>query len=316
MRTIITFHSGYNHGAIMQSYVLSKWLNARILDYTDADFMRLNQGVPNKQAMQKFINTLPCTSKQKSIEQCINTLNKGKLAIFGSDQIWRFHFHQGRQVGGLDVPIPNIYFCPTRVTSPSIAFAAATGDRNWAEIPADIVRAIKTRLKRLSIVTVRDKHTQNFLRYLDIGSQLLPDPLFCEVDIYPDYDVSSKYKLPPKFSVIADPDKPYTSFKSEFPIIKLFELPLSPPEWFALVRDAQSCVTSRMHGLIACLLGNTPCQLVDERPKTLELAETFQLDKGWDYSRISDKISEYRERHRSFRQLLNETFPSKRHVRR
>ena len=89
------------------------------------------------------------------------------------------------------------------------------------------------------------------------------------------------------------------------PADSLLGCAITPPQWFHEVAGLRHARTRRMHGVIACILGNTPVTVTCDRPKVRELCDAFAVSYEWpSRSAVDARLVEYRAIHESIRKLI------------
>lgn len=189
------------------------------------------------------------------------------IVIVGSDELWK--------AGNIDdtysIPYPNPFW-GSAITIKKFAFAVSTGSLNLDDYTELTKKNMKNDLSEFELIYVRDKKSQLDLKRLGIHVDgLIPDPTFA-------IDFKSTDKLPTD--------------------------DVNPEEWFASFANLNFLEHERMHKLLACIRGGTPCSSYDMRYKSKELKDFFDLPEGtkheiiknWPYEDISKKCQLYRKR--------------------
>lgn len=203
---ILTLHSGFNEGAILQAYCLASSLagalpesRVEIIDQRYPSKIRIH-GVPgNKrtQALQDFIDRrLPLSaerfvthSRRRAFRYVLSRCN---AVITGSDELWKLHYEKAclgllrRQKDPYCPAFPNVYWFESGNKIPVIAYAPSIGMTDWRSIPRRHVHRMRRCLEQYALLSYRDERTHDFLAWLDPGladrAEWVPDPTFA-VDV-------------------------------------------------------------------------------------------------------------------------------------
>lgn len=153
-------------------------------------------------------------------------------------------------------------------------------------------------LPKLKYISVRDEWTQRMYKYISNGTILppiTPDPVFgfnynCSELIPPRDIILSKYHLPERYillgirkgkSVTAEWSKKfefyckgngYECIGLPFPygftplnqVNHKIDLPLSPIDWYAIIKYASGYVGHNMHSIVSALHNSVPCYSFDQ----------------------------------------------------
>lgn len=151
-------------------------------------------------------------------------------------------------------------------------------------------------LLQFSYISTRDDWTSKMVSYITDGKitpPVTPDPVFAfnyNVENQPaEMEIRGKYNLPEKYSLVCfHKDCPVsmdwlTNLKNEqlkrgvecvafpfpqgiefkHPFTKQIDLPLSPIDWYALLKYSDSYVGDNMHPIVICLHNAVPCYSFD-----------------------------------------------------
>ncbi|NJO68991.1 MAG: glycosyltransferase [Bacteroidetes bacterium] len=199
--------------------------------------------------------------------------------IVGSDELWK----AGYQDDPYSIPYPNPYW-GSGIRIKKVALAVSTGSVNFLLYPEQTRLQMRNDLLSFDQIYVRDRKSANDLETLGIQvNGLLPDPTFA-------IDFEETEKLPTD--------------------------DVNPEEWFSSFSNLDFVRTDRMHKLLACLRGGTPCLSYDKREKSLELKMEFGLPDGseshikenWPYEFIAKKCQNYREQWITILKILQEKY--------
>ncbi len=202
---VLTLHSGFNEGAILQAFCLTKLL-AEQLSNCDVDIVDHNYiskikvyGEPKnkrEKVLDNFINNSLPLSPQRFIEDThvkafkYIIKNNYNAVIVGSDEVWRVKYTHSKKwfwpVYNQKYPwspaFPNAYWPDRSIKMPKIAYAACVGQTDWTLIPKKHKKMMTRNLLDFSLLGVRDQRTISFLEWLDKDlaqkAELVPDPAF------------------------------------------------------------------------------------------------------------------------------------------
>lgn len=289
------FDNTENMGAMLQGHCLLVMLGGHGIY-----FNRFN-AADSLKTIEKFRNQLnlsPPLTQHAETAAYIN--DHCDVLVVGSDEIWKLENSMHASNPYL-FPFPNHLFgCDIDV--PKIALAATCGSQPFHVQPANIQQQIQKSLARFDMIYVRDNVTAGELERLEVNHRgFLPDPTF-----------AFNFMAPP---VAIDPNRCYDLVKGV-----IDTQALDPISWFAAHAQMSSAVVYRMHSLIACLRGNTPCLIRDRRSKTKELAQRFGLPEScwgdsiqrvkeqWRYDEISRISEDYQRRWANLLTELDERY--------
>lgn len=208
---ILTLHSGFNEGAILQTFCLSKNLQGvfpeKRIEVVDHRYPAKTQvyGPANdakKKTLDDFIeHGLPLSSRRFEQVDRLPTfdfINRNYQAVVtGSDELWKLKY--ARRFLGLIreqkdpwcPAFPNIYWPDENVEVPKFSYAASIGSTDWREIPRAHRERMKSALSGYTLLGVRDERTRRFLEWLDPKladkSEWVPDPTF-SIDLHAQVD--------------------------------------------------------------------------------------------------------------------------------
>lgn len=284
---ILTFHRNNNPGSIMQAHCLSSFLEIPIIDFTYPERLEAIRHLchlPGDQSCLEWSEKeLPTTKRLQSENETAEFINSLDYVVIGSDEVWK---HGDVRGPNLLCPFPNLYF-GLKITCKKIAYAASLGHKSHLG-PKEVAY-----LDEFDLLSVRDQLTFDAIKNVSVDlanrTFFVPDPTFSITFFEP-----SSLKWGVKW---LESGPGFTN--------SLLNCPLNPIQWFEAVSRLQFARTRRMHGLIACLLGNTPVSVLCDRPKVQYLYESFSIGDAWpDRAVIDAKIREYRDMHESFRKLI------------
>lgn len=240
--------------------------------------------------------------------------------LVGSDSLFnltraQFSFRRLRWIPPTsDHIFPNLFWEPTSVENiPYAAISVSSQNSNYHRF-ADQRKTIASALKRFCYVSVRDEWTRKLVAYFTDGAvmpSVTPDPVFSmeqnHVTIPPKGEILSRFGLPEHYVLMSACGRPRTSITSkwqrgfiqaakregltcvEFPRAQgcqqlktkiRIALPLSPLDWYALIRYSSGFVGMLMHPLIVALHNAVPCFSFD----------IYGISRGLHLDRESSKI--------------------------
>lgn len=202
---ILTLHSGYNEGAILQAFCLASNLQnngtsmVEIVDHRYPSKIKAYGPIRDEKTrwLDDFINHSLPLSKERFIADDYHATFKfiGKnynAVVTGSDELWKFNYNKrffgiiSEQKNPWCPAFPNVYWPDESIEIPKIAYAASIGGSDWRVIPKKHIARMKRILSNYSLLGIRDQRTMSFLEWLDpvIASKAewVPDPAF-SIDI-------------------------------------------------------------------------------------------------------------------------------------
>lgn len=329
---ILTFHSAYNYGAVLQAYALQEYCNknlgdTQILDYHNSDIDKSYSKPCFKDLVHNpkrfFFRWIQSTLfKKKNL--CIDhfrkeylrltrryNLNNIKMAncesdifITGSDQVWN-HLIIGRDTTFfLDFTEPQKKTC---------SYAASIGVDN---IPEEFAWLYKNAITHIQTISVREKTGVQALASIGVNDvEVMPDPTLLlakeqweSLAVNP--NVKGKYILVYK---ITKADKllkfaKMLSKRTGLPVIYIpndlksgiigkLKLNVGPMEWLGYIKNAEYVVTNSFHGSVfSILFGRKFFSEVSEKvnPSTSRLLNLLSLFGLEDriISRFTDDMAE------------------------
>lgn len=153
---------------------------------------------------------------------------------------------------------------------------------------------MKRTLSNMKFISVRDTWTKNMLMHVaGITAEVTPDPVFAfnynaneiipnKADILSKFNLSENYILLSLFSQVISKDeiaaikKLFNDDGKEMVILPMptgesyesvedrrIEFPLSPVDWYALIKYSSGYIGSNMHPIVVCLHNAVPCYSLD-----------------------------------------------------
>lgn len=197
---ILTLHTGYNEGAVLQALALSRLIEAttdetvEILDHQYP--VRMNRGygpadTPRKQSIAAFAETRLALSPRRFEDDHRPTwryaAERYKALVVGSDEVWKVNY-RARLRGLIHVqsdpmapPYPNVYWPDASAGPVRVAYAATIGAKTvWKRIPERRRRQMAETLSGFHALGLRDERTQAFLKWVSpetaVRAGRVPDP--------------------------------------------------------------------------------------------------------------------------------------------
>ena len=201
---ILTLHSGFNEGAVLQALCLSRHLKESLpawkVEIIDLRYRSKTKAYgqpqnPRTRGLDNFINNALPLSTQTFIEDAHERAydfirRKYKALVIGSDEVWKLNYTRS---GGFLRPsyeqkdpwcpaFPNAYWPGKDLDIPKVAYAACVGQMNWRVIPRHHRRKMREALSNFCLIGIRDSRTLEFLEWLDPSiakrAEWVPDPTF------------------------------------------------------------------------------------------------------------------------------------------
>jgi len=199
---ILTLHSGYNEGGILQAFCIASHLQSSIMNST---VEIIDHRYPNKvraygpvrdektKVLNDFVKqALPLSEKQFISDDHTTTFEFIKTnydaVVTGSDELWKVKYAKrcfgliSEQKDPWCPAFPNVYWPDESMTIPKIAYAASIGKTDWQTIPLKHITKMKSILSHYALLGIRDQRTMSFLKWLDPNlahkAEWVPDPAF------------------------------------------------------------------------------------------------------------------------------------------
>lgn len=200
---ILTLHSGYNEGAILQAYCLAKHLERQldaqveIVDHrykakAEQTYGKRDQNSRTKTLADFIDNTLPLSPRQFYTDTHQQTFDYIKERydgiVVGSDEVLKLKYTR-RFFGLLTTQthpsfpaFPNVYWPTESLSMPRFTYAASVGKTKWQYIPDKDRRHMAAILQGFALIGVRDQRTFDFLEWISpdvvAKAKKVPDPTF------------------------------------------------------------------------------------------------------------------------------------------
>ena len=277
---ILTFHWGANHGAVLQTYALSKYLHQQlgaeveIIDYCPKNlelswknafrarrpsvWLRKCKEMHKEKCLKDFRTRLPLSKRYYTNAELQNADLPYDVLITGSDQIWNPSFL--RYGEGKVTPVYFLNFGGENVKKLSVS--ASFGCHSYPEeckaLAAPLLRAFDG-------ISVRENTGLDILASMGIeGGRVTADPTallpgdayreLCSVqsDVH---GVSTFILRKQTAETNALLHKICRAFTTDKPV----DIDLrSIPDWLAAIRDSRLVVTNSFHCVMMCLKLHTP----------------------------------------------------------
>jgi hypothetical protein len=209
----------------------------------------------------------------------------------------RFSFRQMKKVhidplsceDLLDNPFWGGFVPKLKKRIPVAAFSVSSQNCPYQQMDTDEMDTIGGYMKNFSSITVRDEWTSGMVKALtDFNNiPITPDPVFsfnqnCYLDIPSKEEIMEKFGLRDRYLLLSFSDwhiresyiksladeinnKGYQPVALPMPeglfdggVAKKIHLPLSPLDWYALIRYSSGYIGERMHPIVVCLHNSVP----------------------------------------------------------
>ncbi|MCO8120680.1 polysaccharide pyruvyl transferase family protein [Stieleria sp. TO1_6] len=317
---VVTYHYGYNEGTLLQAYSTQQLLarhcpsaTVQLVDWRCASKEpRVFPAATDdrQRAMRAFFDEKLVLSEQTlydSDPDLVFRKLKGQfdLLVLGSDELWRLDYCRGRkwriprlvQTNVMAPPFPNVYWADARkVGCPCVSLASSISERNQLQlVPRRHRSQMRHALKNLSVLSVRDSRSQDFVRQIVGDStkiQWLPDPTFAlqfdrkrkAADLRAEIARHAPNSERPIALVISHSESDalaqtvrmcrdrgmqtvgltHAQADLDVDLSKQF---IDPLTWAAAPAIADVVITDRFHGALFSLQAGTPIIALDYRPQ-------------------------------------------------
>jgi len=176
---------------------------------------------------------------------------------------------------------------------PMALMSASCQDSSYKQIPAKTRREMEKRIMRFDYLSVRDSWTRDMMSFLtheERRPDITPDPVFAfnqnASELVPSrQETLQKFQLPENYILLSFLNKhkpsvsqewldefrhlaqadhitcvmlPFSNGKSFGKASRSIDLPLTPVDWFALIKYSSGYVGNNMHPIIASMLNHVP----------------------------------------------------------
>lgn len=178
---------------------------------------------------------------------------------------------------------------------PTAMMSVSTQNSRYKQFSKRLKKKMNTALSCLKYISVRDTWTKNMINSINesLEISITPDPVFAFNNnvnrfIPTELDIRTRFNLPEHYilislhsqslsqQVLSDLHREFNSagktcvafpmpegIKYEHPFDYQIETPLSPIDWYALIKYADAYVGSNMHPIIVSLHNAVPCFSID-----------------------------------------------------
>jgi polysaccharide pyruvyl transferase WcaK-like protein len=205
-----------------------------------------------------------------------------------------------RKKPAVDVLFPNPFwgsFIPLLVEKiPVVIMSASSQNANFRLFRGRLRKRMSNSLKQFKSITARDEWTKNMIMYLTynlIVPEITPDPVFAYnqniLEQYSKEDLARKFSLPEKYILISFRNRKcvnmewLSSFqtmaenhnlscivlpmpdgiKFDHPIKNVIDIPLSPEEWYGIIKYSSGYIGENMHPVVVALHNSIPFYAFD-----------------------------------------------------
>ena len=183
----------------------------------------------------------------------------------------------------------------TRKPTPCLMMSVSSQDANYRRMSRQERRQAADCLDKMCHVTVRDSWTMEMVSWITKGSripEITPDPVFAFNQNVPpgltDESVIQRFNLPKKYILVSFKKSPaivtkwvndfsglaealgyacvafpYPQELNDFSLKHKVNLPLSPLEWYAIIKHAAGYVGHNMHPIVTCIHNGVPFHSFD-----------------------------------------------------
>lgn len=314
---ILTTLGGANIGAVWQACVTSRLFHATVMAISHVCRVRY-YGAGNdhahRQMLERFMEEsldlsgpFLCADDEREWFGRIESAGLHTLVV-GSDEVWKFRSRH------MDIPPVNGYWPDERLSCRKVSFAASVGGSVAAGLSCEERREIARRLQGFAFVSVRDRHTERYLREIDSSVEMVrtPDPTWAAEPVEKAYpEIAARFiawrseQPERRIALCYDGKKDVAALRKANPSWRFVNPSdmgiFTPPELEAGVKVVDMLVTNRMHGMIAAVRNDTPFLAYHLRPKMSELLEDMELNavlsfapgylcrvvEAWPYKRLA-----------------------------
>jgi len=204
---------------------------------------------------------------------------------------------------------------------PTAMMSVSSQNSKYYSFKKFTLRRMAKQLRLMKYISVRDAWTRDMMLHADpsLSIALTPDPVFALNQNLKQYipseeEIRKKYSLPENYVLIGLRSQVYTCdelamlnelFKKEgkecvafnidgvynytHPFDYTIPLPLSPLDWFALIKYASAYIGSNMHPIVSSLTNAVPCVSLDN----WGIVDFWGRRKEGKSSKVYDVLSQY-----------------------
>ncbi len=296
---IMTFHWAANHGAILQTYALSEYLQetygarVQVIDYCPKHQERslfnalsrrrpraIAQGLKDwrkEKRLREFRKTLPLTKRFYSNQELKETDLGLDILITGSDQIWNPSFLLHGEKGICPVYYLNFGGEGTKKLSVSASFGCE-------KLPLNCREQVKPLLRDFADISVRENSGLDVLRSVEVsGGVVTADPTallsgeayrkLWEGEPIAASGGVSKMILRKQSRQTKALISQICAAYSQKPVLDLEYLSL--PQWLSAIAGSKMVVTNSFHCVMMCLKLHTPFVVLLEQGRRAGMNDRF-----------------------------------------
>ena len=278
---ILTFHSSYNYGAIVQAWALQTHLLRYGHDVFIINYEPVRSTLPwwtvslRKRDFKRFVRDWQFHSfRRRYLHETNNVSSVSEIAllgldavIVGSDQVWNVQYFT-RADGGYN----DIYFLRGNLgNTRKLAYAASIGHGGWGNYCWK--NELYTDIKAFDAISVRETVAMKELKSFGIESSLVPDPvllldrtdyncLMCSHKVGEPYIFS--YLLSEYMHVRPMVEAISLATRTNAYLVVLSDLHnskvdiISPNRWLSAIANAKFVITDSFHGTALSIVFNVP----------------------------------------------------------
>ncbi len=178
---------------------------------------------------------------------------------------------------------------------PTALLSVSSQNSKYQEFGKKTLSRMAKQLRLMKYLSVRDEWTRQMMLHADttLKVELTPDPVFAfnqnlGSKIPTESEIRTKFNLPQKYVLIGLKSQVYSVeelsklnelfkkqgkecvafsidgvFNYKHPFAYQLPLPMSPLDWFALIKYASAYIGSNMHPIVSALTNATPCFSID-----------------------------------------------------
>lgn len=296
---IMTFHWAANHGAVLQTYSLAKYLmekygiDVEIINYyphnleisfynairtiKPRSLCRKLKELKKESAIKPFRSSLPLTHRFYTNDELREAKFDYDIIFAGSDQIWNPYF----LMNGENKITPAYYLDFANNKARKIAISASFGCYNF---PNECKSIVVPFLNRFYAISVREKTGLDILNSMGVSNgNLTADPTalitrdeylkLCVQDSKFKPGCISKFILRNQTS---ETNKLIENICCAYSKEKAIDIEIYPiPEWLTAIRDSKMVVTNSFHCVMMCLKLHTHFVVVLENGTNAGMNDRF-----------------------------------------
>lgn len=270
----ITFHWATNYGAVLQAYALQQILielkiNTEIIDYrprkllirnnfSNIKNLNIRQFIKEKNINKFRKNEMILSKKKYYTHKQLEKVGNFYEGVFtGSDQIWNEWFTLNGE-GGKTLSY-FLDFLPDNVKK--FSYAASFGCVTTTEVYDSVV---KKSLEKLDKISVRERTGIDIINSFGLDAKLVCDPTLLLTATQYSKLIKNKKANSIIFPYIINGNQEDTKKVYHYLINRFNDSEINLNfdfgiyDWLRYIRDSKFVVTNSFHGVVFCLLFNTP----------------------------------------------------------